>query len=315
MNDQTTSKHRFVEKRSLGAHPKSDESLIGFVARLAERQRVQTVNTVFVEIGPGVANNRFYDEPAARLAHLAGTTVDAIRTISYGPVDSSVAVFRGRKLPAKMLDVFARRYRRLCPRCLEESAHHRCWWDVQAISVCPIHKVCLIAACPKCKKGFVWKGSGVLTSSCACELDLRGLACTAVTDDESAATGVMHGLLGDPRFQEEANQIKGLPPLSDLDDGHAAEFLFRLGLDLLGPRRKPFSASTTGDLLFRTHEAVKAACDVVKSWPHQLIEIQSAWAASDDPEVCKHAQKSAAAMQRWVNHLPPEQGLDLRDFI
>ena len=37
--------------------------------------------------------------------------------------------------------------RRVCPACLEESRHHRFWWDLTAITTCPRHKLRLVDRC------------------------------------------------------------------------------------------------------------------------------------------------------------------------
>ncbi len=304
-----------LERRSLGAEPRPDESLIGFVARLAERQHIQTVNTLFFQIGMPAVSNRFYNEPATALASLAGTDVDKIRAISYGPTDSSYAEFRGRRLPSRMLDVYSGKWRRVCPQCLVEFSHHRCWWDVQAISACPVHAVSLIDGCPKCFEPFRWGGATVVKSFCDCGMDLRHLACTTVPHNQVIATAVMHGLLGDERFRSVAQEFRELLPLDDLDDGLAAEFLFRLGLDLLGPRSKPFSAFGTRDLISKSHVALALAVDAIAVWPERLFEAFKARMTSDDPQTSGHANKSLAAMRRWVGALPAHQGGALRAFL
>jgi hypothetical protein len=56
--------------------------------------------------------------------------------------------------------------RRMCPACLEESRHHRFWWDVRPITTCPRHGIELVGAC-RCGRRFGWRRGGLLKcSSC-----------------------------------------------------------------------------------------------------------------------------------------------------
>lgn len=56
--------------------------------------------------------------------------------------------------------------RRMCPACLEQSRHHRFWWDVRPITSCPRHGIELVGAC-RCGRRFGWRRGGLLKcSSC-----------------------------------------------------------------------------------------------------------------------------------------------------
>jgi hypothetical protein len=44
-------------------------------------------------------------------------------------------------------DHLSRTNRRVCPACLDESRHHRFWWDLSAITTCPRHKLRLVNTC------------------------------------------------------------------------------------------------------------------------------------------------------------------------
>ena len=45
------------------------------------------------------------------------------------------------------VDQVDRRRRKVCPACLEESRHHRFWWDFVAVTTCPRHKLRLVDRC------------------------------------------------------------------------------------------------------------------------------------------------------------------------
>lgn len=69
----------------------------------------------------------------------------AERTFGNDRVRNTVAMsLRGVPIGA---DQFDRTKRKICPACLEESRHHRFWWDFVAVTTCPRHMLCLVDQC------------------------------------------------------------------------------------------------------------------------------------------------------------------------
>lgn len=54
------------------------------------------------------------------------------------------ATIRGVAISA---DNLSRTERRACPACLQESRHHRFWWDLRAVTTCPRHRLKLANGC------------------------------------------------------------------------------------------------------------------------------------------------------------------------
>lgn len=57
--------------------------------------------------------------------------------------------------------------RRSCPDCLNESHHHRFWWDLAFITTCPRHQRRLVSHC-SCGQPLSWK-DGLLSRCFACD--------------------------------------------------------------------------------------------------------------------------------------------------
>lgn len=224
------------EPSAFGADPVNDESQLGFVARLATRQGGYTGHTLAAPLAMPVPTNRFCPDLADRMARFAGTNADRVRALSHGPVDSTVADFPGRAVPFRMLDLFSGIQRPVCSACLAESAHHRCWWDIQAISACPVHGRVLTDACPRRQLPLLWRGTGVTTSSCGCELDPSALSSDTVPEDE------------------RAGRVRHLSAVANLNDAERVELLFRLGLDPMGPGPKAFPVIVPADRGHLSHQ-------------------------------------------------------------
>lgn len=78
--------------------------------------------------------------------------------------------------------------RKLCPACLDESRHHRFWWDFAAITACPRHKVRLVDRCG-CGSGrrLTWKDAEIFRcSDCSRDVPTREPAAPEVIAAESA---------------------------------------------------------------------------------------------------------------------------------
>lgn len=135
---------------SLGSTPHPDESLIGFLFRLAKRRRMSSGRRLAFMCGFDRLTNRPRPEWLGALAVRAQTAVASLEAISFGPPDDRRGVFRGVALPSNIFDGRGAAARRVCPHCLAESPHHRAIWDLFFIAICPVHRVELIDQCRSC---------------------------------------------------------------------------------------------------------------------------------------------------------------------
>ncbi len=177
--------------------------------------------------------------------------------------------------------------RRVCPACLLEHRHHRAIWDLMFIAACPVHAVCLVDACRTCGSALRWAG-GSLTR-CACLSDLTQVAAKPTPKADLRGTKAVHGLLlGDDRFEKQANHAMSLEPFQDLGPGKIVEFLFRIGLELVAARPKVFSLEQPGELAWEAHVALNHGLELAQRWPaafHEALEMMRMRSA---PEFVHH---------------------------
>ncbi|UXN72866.1 TniQ family protein [Devosia sp. A8/3-2] len=87
-----------------------------------------------------------------RLGEILNLTPAEMTACSYQIESTKPTLVRGEQL--RKFDL-SRRARRVCPQCLQESAHQQFWWDLLFISHCPIHNVQLVGHC-RCGKSLSW---------------------------------------------------------------------------------------------------------------------------------------------------------------
>ena len=288
---------------TVGITPYPDESLAGFLFRLTVAQGYLSTNHMLAPTGDVSPTNR--PEPAllANYAKLSGCKISELEPLGWGPPHPHRGSFRGRSLPNAMFRG-TREYSRArcaCPQCLDESDHHRAWWDIVAISACPAHSARLIDACRRCGMSFSWKRGRDLRA-CKCGADIRNMAADPLPPDVLAGTALVHGLLGDPRYAAEADTFRALPTMSDLSDGETVEFLWRLGLELIGPRPKIFSVQQPNELAADAHMALLAA--------QKAVETPGGIEDALDMMVARWSAKRAErAFGRWRSGLADRHGL------
>jgi hypothetical protein len=115
----------------------SDEPSHGYYARLVAAEGHLSV----VKYSEGIGVNARYMDPEGLLTILMTLPLSderRERLRNATPVwDGAHYRLAGQRFNNKDMSFLSRRW---CPGCLNESAHHRAWWDIQAISECPHHK-------------------------------------------------------------------------------------------------------------------------------------------------------------------------------
>lgn len=160
------------------------ESARGYAVRLAEANGILRVSTAVAKLGAtlaALARGAGLDG----VAELSASSPDALARDTPQPGSRHVAL-RGETLLRRQWS--ARAARRVCPACLAADlaearacgrahlprAWHRAWWEVTAVTVCPVHAVRLVARCPTCQAelGF---GTGFV-ARCRCGEPLDRIA-------------------------------------------------------------------------------------------------------------------------------------------
>lgn len=138
--------------------PLSGESLAGLIARAAERNGYHRAGMVLEIAGlsplrPESVGSRPI-ETAESLALALGTDVDALKPLYHSALDQTYVDFFG--VPIRIVLREASR-RRVSPRALKVSPHHRAIWQIRPFSFDPATREMLLDRCPVCNNllGFV----------------------------------------------------------------------------------------------------------------------------------------------------------------
>ena len=117
---------------ALGTRPKPDESLIGFVFRLARRRGMSDAGLLVRQAGGDARNTvaALGDQSVVRaLGTLSGTDWKDLLAISFVWRQNGTCAFRGTPLNA-LLVAGPQSGRRVCPDCLAEDPYHRAAWHL-----------------------------------------------------------------------------------------------------------------------------------------------------------------------------------------
>ena len=300
-----------ARQHSVSAHPHPDESLIGYIFRLAYLRRAPYARGLAVGCGFRELTNRPEPDWLAALAADARVTLAELEAISNGSALLPTSLYRGVELPSKVFGQRGRSGRRVCPGCLAASAYHRAIWDLMFVAVCPVHLNVLVDTCRACGNPLRWSGNDVTRCGCG-KGDLTRMAAAPVSAEDARGTRTVYGLLGDGRFKADADRARGLEPFRDVGDGSIVDFIYRIGLEFLAGRGKVFSAEHPRELAWEAHVALTRGLEVAEGWPDAFFAAMDMmrrrapayWAAS--------LLQSSGAVERWLARLPDASGLVIR---
>ncbi len=298
----------------LGAAPKAEESFIGFIFRLSERIGLFSGNRLFFEAGAMQPTNRPNQACLENLAELGDLGVDELRAITYGmPSQDRFAIYRGHRILSVWLTGYASR--KVCPKCLEEAAFYQSCWDLTIVSACPAHGVHLCTKCQYCGRHLNWAGAVVLQCECRGG-DFRRMACNAVSAEVADAAASVLGLLGDARYERNAESLKTLAPFRDLDQSEIIEFAARMGLTSLAGWRRPFGLEGARDVSSAASETLAGGIAVAGDWPNRFYEALSKKEPLDSYAVEIHpVSRLIEAIRRWVAGMPDGHGTVIANAV
>ncbi len=304
-------------RHPLGTTPKPDESLVGFLVRLAHRRGMDSAHLLSKQLGLSYLKSGVRTDEAvlARVAANADVPLADLLAISYrnGEQGRGHVVFRGRTIPARLLKP-PRSHRIVCPECMLEGQYHRAAWDLSFSSACPVHHRIMVHACPDCGQRLQWNGLDLALCGC-CGADLTRARSSAVSPGTLDGLRLGWGILGDDRFEEDVANACALPLFKNMPEVAILDFVYRLGTDLTpGTRGERFSLRTPIDLDEEAHMALHHGLAAAQSWPEGL---ERAFASVRAKEWSPHSRSAyqnwLGNVARWLNSLPPDAGHDIRD--
>lgn len=154
-----------------GVAPKTNESLVGFLMRIGELNRLPTVSVFEMLRGRVVCPRRV--EAAVQIAAACQCSVPEIVQL-FGfehPHPSGRRAWRlGREWVTKANFVSSRSMA-VCPHCLAQERYLPGIWELTFYSCCTEHRSQLLTHCPVCHKALRWTRPSI--SRCGCGFDLR----------------------------------------------------------------------------------------------------------------------------------------------
>ena len=159
--------------------PYSNESLFGFVLRVAEANGYGTPRHVWsvAEIPRGLEQAPGF--PVERLAAILGQSPESLRPIAYRKRSDRRRSFKilDQLLGDDLRDAPLRLKRsNICPRCASDDGYIEAFWDLTVAVACPKHKCVGLAACPVCAKPLSLIRPGLLECICGASLADADLA-------------------------------------------------------------------------------------------------------------------------------------------
>ncbi|MFY9622492.1 MAG: helix-turn-helix domain-containing protein [Pyrinomonadaceae bacterium] len=253
--------------------PKTDETYLGFLIRLAEINSYDTPVWILQAANLDWKMQRLVSRERLirineALAELTQVEAEELERLPYqsNPKKYSVKFF-DHEIESYLL-VFKRQ--RVCVECLRESNHCRKQWEFSAVTCCPIHKVLLIEKCPACGKAMTWFRRHV--SKCRCGFDWRESKVTRLPEAQCRVSLLLYrafGLPGLPRIRSTKRN-----PLIDLGLSSLLNALLILAMsqERRWSNRLIFLRKNT---VLENHQRLVSAFSVFENWPdnfHRFLD-------------------------------------------
>lgn len=258
--------------------PWSDESFIGYLLRLTELNRCETLSWILqlAQIKSYVRSNLSFafdnTLQLSPLSQLCGVDTDKLSTLLYQSAERSkrrmgdCQVFNSA-VPQYMIRL---RYPKVCPACLNKSVYARKIWDLAPVTACPIHKRVLLDQCPRCMRRISWARRSV--SQCRCGYDWREYYCAAVKDaSELEVACRIHQLCSVSEPSMQLNRNVDTYPLDALYLKHFLSALFFVAsqyagrIDIKGKHLAPSMRNA------ELHLLLYKAWSVFEHWPNNYF--------------------------------------------
>ncbi|MCW0234747.1 MAG: TniQ family protein [Ferrovibrio sp.] len=244
------------------ATPVAGESLLGFLLRLAERNKVNDP-IAFLAYCSGqhttVSALALSASDMSRLNTRCGIPAGSLEAMAYRPIENGLIDFFGTSLRCEDL---ALQNRRFCPACLKEGAHHRAVWDLTITTVCIRHGLYLQDACRYCARPADWTFGSV--GFCPCGKSYSTSASIPVPDQELRALKYVLGRIEGTVRNSSSKVLDKLAPV------HAIELMLGLGTVAAGrtQRRRRIASLRDGEI----GQTLNGGFNICLGWPDRLFE-------------------------------------------
>ena len=276
---------------SVGAAPRSDESLPGFIMRFSARNRFADAAKLAAIVGMRQPGSAVTGANLSALAELAGCDKASLSALAYRPTARLAhQSFLGGEVSREFIRLDIRRF---CLACLARSLHHRARWDLALVTACPEHGIRLIERCPKCLRPPRWRTADM--ALCGCGADFLQAPTSSVSAREAFVSSRLSALL----VPHEASWLAA--PLVACGAADLLRLLMCLGMFLTrwsGQRRIEALIAAGPDAVARV---TTLGMQALEDWPaslHGFLKLQDAGAG--DRRGRYGARKSLGAFYDWL---------------
>jgi predicted DNA-binding transcriptional regulator AlpA len=246
----------------VSARPRPDESLPGFLVRLARRVGAASVDRLAFMVPLRRAGCVTGEDDLGPLARMAGTEKAVLEGMAYRPSGRFAHHrFGNGTLHREIIDLTKRRY---CAACLAAEGYHRADWDVTLLTACPTHSARLITTCDRCGDDQSWNHTDILR--CGCGRDLRSAVPVCVPDSEAVAIQRLVDLA-------RARSTGWLPPaLAACDPADLVHLSMCLGMFMTGwiGERRVETLAAAGAVAVA--EVMVSGIGALAAWPGPLLD-------------------------------------------
>lgn len=252
--------------------PQSDESLMGYVLRLAEANGYKSASWIFdlarlkINVASGGSDALYrIDWDSTVLEHVTGLTRTEINDLNCRQIESLFPTLR-----VSSFNAFRYSSPKVCPACLAQENYCRSVWDLLPFTACPAHESVMMSLCPKCGSRISWARKRV--SVCRCGFDWRESVQMKARHQELEVSKLILALCGQSTekgitIERANNRLHGLA-LEDICH------VLSLVADsyLFAKDRRRIRVGTDN---LTCHEAYCHAYDIFNDWPvnyHKFLQ-------------------------------------------
>lgn len=266
-------------------NPYYDESLLGYVIRLCEVNGYESPSFVLklmedFHVRYSSALHEAFYQDLASFSKLLQKDFLTARFLLNSHLNNCDARQIGHIFKPKLVQRF---YSKFCPYCLKENKYHRVMWDLNLITVCPIHKCFLVSECPQCnQKISIYRNQ---VCKCKCGFDLSAIEdLTSVPNAELRVAGHIYRQLGIENFNPF--QISTHNPLINFSTKDFSDFINYFSIRVLTLFKLNSYPNDNTHNIHNNHKAVCKALSIFDDFPKNYIEFISEQSSSSKLSEC-----------------------------